>query len=167
MPDLSPALIAALQEQHNFEMAEFLAYRQIRNNLHNTWRGAHKYFHMLSDEESEDANKIEHYLLHRFVNPVYTDIPAAIVPDGSIMRPCFQFALDMEEAESERLNALCYLAEQEEDPETCVFLDDLIRDQTMEIFNLKEILHYLDISGDVAALWLLDQKLREMSEKEC
>lgn len=161
MAKLSQTLADALQEQMNAEMAAFLVYRQVRNNLHNFWRGAHKYFHAASEDEEKHANKIAHYLLDRGVMPVYTAIPVTNVPAGVEMLPSFELALALERAYTEKINTLYFLAEEEEDPATCVFLHKFVSDQVASEKDLNEIIGMLRrAGGDDAALLIVDKKLR-------
>lgn len=140
-----------LQEQFNHERYNAAVYRSLAFGLEVVnWPGAAKWMRAASDEEQAHADKFAEYLIARNVTPVLSVLPSPERVLGDDMVAYFSAALELEKANTEKIVQLKMISEQNEDPQTCVFLIWALEEQTQaerEINDILVTLRRLDNNG--------------------
>lgn len=162
--ELPTALAHALQVQMNREMVAALVYKQMRADLRlEGWYGFHKFFHAQENDELKHARMFDHFLSERGARPVYSSVELPAIPFSTVPMDYFKKSLALEEQYWEYLNELYQMSEDEDDPDTCYFLYQLIEEQHDGVDGLKHIVQKLQRAGaDPAALFLVDKKVMDI-----
>ena len=162
--ELPTALAHSLQVQMNREMVAALVYKQMRADLRlEGWYGFHKFFHEMEKDELCHAKLFDHFLSERGVRPVYSSVELPAIPYSTNPIDYFTKSMALEEQYWEYLNELYQQSEDEDDPDTCTFLYDMIEEQHTSVDGLKHIIQKLKRAGaDAAALFHIDEKVQEI-----
>jgi ferritin len=116
-----------------------------------------------SAEEQTHADKIGGYLIDRNACPLIDTTPAYTAPDGAMLiigRLCFAAALQREMQVTEMLKTIYDLADQADDPQTCIFLQWFLAEQTSAERELIELVARLQFAeGCPAGILQIDREL--------
>lgn len=150
---ISQTLVHALNEQLTMERQNAAIYDALAAGLELVhWPGSMKFMRASAGEEREHAEKICSYLIDRSWPPYFGVLSECTVIINDDLRLYYQAALEREQATTEALKELHYLAEQEEDPQTCTFLIWFLDEQTKsesELADILQMLARLDNNGRV------------------
>jgi ferritin len=112
-----------------------------------------------ADEEQAHADLIGHYIVDRGEAPTFASIEPVVPPSGDDLLPYFEAALAREQATTESLKELYFLAEKMGDEQTCSFIEcpsngfvGFFAEQTKserEIIDIMLMLRRLDNNGRV------------------
>ena len=155
---ISTELLTALQEQLTTERTNAAIYRNLAACLEAAvWPGSAKWMLNASNEEQSHADRIAAYIIDRGGIPWYAEIPAQSVIIAEML-PCFAAALEVEQATTEKLKVLYYIAEAGEDPQTMQVLWWYLAEQTESERVLTDILTEIQRADCSAALLILDRE---------
>lgn len=148
---MNQTLLDALNQQLTLERQNAAIYDALSAMLDAVnWAGSSKWMKHAADEEREHADKVTSYIVDRNSLPVFMPLEGCNTPASDNLTEYFQAALLREQATTEALKTLYYLAESEEDPQLCVFLHPLLDEQTRserEITDILIMLRRLDKNG--------------------
>lgn len=149
---ITPNLLTALNEQHTRENVNRDAYRALSFALDAAgWKGSAAWMLRASNEEQEHADKFAQYIIDRGGQVDYVITSPATLASGEIL-PAFEYALNIEKTNTEAIKTLYYIAEAEQDPQTCSWLKWALDEQTdaeREIADILNMLRRLDDNGKV------------------
>lgn len=163
---LDPVVLNTLQQQIARERYNEAVYVTLANALEVlNLDGFAKFMHDAAAEEAEHARKFSAYVIDRNAAPItyplnaYTAAPADMLTAGTVY---FQAALDLEIANTEAIKTLYTLAEEADDPQTCVWLIWAIEEQTSAERELTELRARVTFAqGCPAAILAMDHELGE------
>ena len=162
MATLPKVLQDALMVQMNRELVAKLLYKQSRYDMRmQGWQGFHKFFRKQEDEEDGHSVRFSHYLDERGVRPVISNVVLPSLPFSENPKDYFDKALALEKQYTEYINELYKIAEDEDDYDTCYFLDWFVKEQHDSVDDFTKIVKKFERAGnDNAALLELDEKLK-------
>lgn len=144
-------LLQALNDQLTLERQNAAIYDALSAALDVVnWAGSAAWMKKAADEEREHADKFAAYIVDRFGIPIYAALEACAAPTSDALYLYFDAALRREKATTEAIKTLHYMAEENEDPQTCTFLIPFIEEQTKserEISDILLLLSRLDKTG--------------------
>lgn len=124
------------------------------------WFGMAKFMQKSGHEETEHAEKFIGYLDDRNVFPDLDEIPAPNIVNMTNPMPVFVAALELEKSTTQKINELYQLADDENEPATCVFLQWFLDEQVKSEKTLLDILNRLEHGPtDAAYLNQIDEEL--------
>ncbi len=155
---LSEIMFQALNEQFTKERQNEAIYRSNSDALKNiAWDGFAAFCAKQADGEAQHARLFANYLIDAGYAPVYSALDAVLdvahTPLG-----VFSMLLTLEHQTTSQIKTLYYLAESQEDPQTCVFLHPLLIEQVEEEKLLADAVTELTRATDNASLLLLDAR---------
>ncbi len=161
---LDPVVADSLKRQVTQERFNVAIYAALCNRLEfSNLSGLASFMRKASAEEQTHADKISGYLIDRNAYPLIDTTPAYIAPDGvmlSIGRLCFAAALQREMQITEMIKTIYDLADQADDPQTCIFLQWFLEEQTSAERELIELVARLQFAeGCAAAILQIDHEL--------
>jgi ferritin len=137
---MNPNLLTALKDQLTLERQNAAAYDALAASLDVAhWPGSAAWMRKAAQEEREHAQKFTDYIVDRNEIPVFAALEEAITVNGDPPEH-FRMALDREQTTTESIKALYYLAEADEDPQTCAFLQWFLLEQTASERAISDIL---------------------------
>lgn len=148
---LDNVMLQALIEQMNLERYNQAAYNMLAAALDVAyWPNSSAWMKTQGDDEGTHADKISAYIVDRGNVPVFTDIAPIPMLDASDLTSAFGVAMKVEQATTERIKMLYFLAEEQADPQTCQFLHWFLAEQTESegiLNNYLTMLARLDDNG--------------------
>jgi len=126
-----------------------------------SWPGSAHYMHESAEEEREHAKKFGKYLIARGVEPEAQALADVAAPSGAPLGEYFSLALKTEQDTTAAINALYAMADEENDPQTCAFLQWFLREQTKSEDELQGILKQISRT-DESDLPTLDKRFGKM-----
>lgn len=154
---LPPDLSAALNEQHTHERENATLYAQMAYNLDmQAWPGFAHLFRQQAIEEYGHSDRIAEYMTDQGAPVVFQPvaIPAVMMTDPLGFMDA---ALKRETETTAALNQLYFFAEAQEHPQTCFFLQEMLKEQIEEEKKFSDLFLQVSRAGDnQAALWLID-----------
>lgn len=148
---LNEIVLSALKAQSRLERTNAATYDMLASACDLAyWPNSSAWMKRAANEEREHADKIITYIIDRDGIPEYRDIVSIPVIDASSLTPAFEAALMAEQSTTEAIKTLYYVAEESEDPQTCVFLHWFIDEQTKSEATLRNLLtqlRKLDMNG--------------------
>lgn len=163
---LDPVVLDTLQRQIARERQNEAVYITLANafevlNLD----GFAKYMHSAAQEEAEHARKFTAYVIDRNAAPLTISLPSVTVQPATMLTAGALYlkdALDLEVANTEAIKTLYTLAEEADDPQTCVWLIWAIEEQTGAERELTELIARATFAqGCPAAILAMDHELGE------
>ena len=155
---LSDAMLKALNEQFTKERQNEVLYQAIGDNFDlGAWHGFAAWAHKQAADEAAHARKIAGYIVDMGSLVEYRPLPAVVPPANNIFQT-FVFAYENEQLTTSAIKTLYYLAEAQEDPQTCAFLQPLLLEQVEEEKTLSDAVLELTRAKDNASLLLLDAR---------
>ncbi len=153
---LSEIMYNALCEQFTKERQNEALYQAIGDTFEaEAWHGFAKWAHKQATDEAAHARKIAEYILDQNRVTQYHPLAAVVPPSGGVYQ-VFVFAYENEQLTTSAIKTLYYLAETQEDPQTCAFLQPLLLEQVEEEKLLSDAVLELTRATDNASLLLLD-----------
>lgn len=157
---INQVLLERLNNQFDLERENNAFYLAMHYALENiNWEGSAKFMNKQASEEAEHASLFGHYIIDRGEAPTFASIDPVVPPSGDDLLPFFEAALAREQATTESLKELYFLAEKMGDPQTCSFLEcpsngfvGFFAEQTKserEIIDIIIMLRRLDNNGRV------------------
>jgi ferritin len=138
---LSQLLIDALNQQYTRERQNAEAYEALAVSLEvAVWSGSAKFMQHAAQDERSHAKIIKRYLIDRLATPIVGALAQPVSLDAGHLPQAFRVAFVLEHNNTEALKELYYLAENEEDPQTCVMLIPLLEEQTRSEGELNDII---------------------------
>ena len=148
---LDNVMLQALIEQLNIERYNQAAYDMLAAALDVAyWPGSSAWMKAQAQEEATHADKIAAYIVDRGMVPAFSDIVPVPMIDASDLTSAFTEALKVEQANTEKIKMLYFLAEEQADPQTCQFLHWFLAEQTEAegvLGNYLTMLGRLDANG--------------------
>lgn len=157
-------LINRLQQQYNVERQNAEEYLQRGHVLEGyAWSGCAHFMYKSAGEEREHARKFADFLIARNVVPIAAPLNAVnTVASNKNPFPYFDEVYNLEEKTTDKINALYRLAEDADDPQTCIFLHWFVDEQTKSVKETYDMVQELSRADCSAALLLLDEKYGEL-----
>jgi len=159
---LPPDLSAALNEQHTHERENAAMYAQMSYNMDmQAWPGFAHLFRQQAIEEHGHADRIAQYLTDQGAPVMFQ--PVAVAP-LVVMTPLFfmDASVKREAETTAALTQLYFFAEAQEHPQTCFFLQEMLKEQIEEEKKFLDLFMQVNRAGDdQAALWLVDAQCAE------
>lgn len=162
-----------INSQFTAERANEQAYRALQSSAEAVnWPGAAAFFANAAEEEGQHAERVKAYIIDRNETPVFEALPAITPIDGKNYAGMFQKALELEKANTARLNALWVEADDTSpDPQTVAWLTNpegedwpgFIAEQTISERELVDLLAKIERLGP-DGLETFDQWLAEKFE---
>ena len=163
-----------INSQFTAERANEQAYRALSASAEVVnWPGAAAFFANAAEEESQHAERVKAYIIDRNETPVFEALPAITPIDGKDYAGMFKKALELEKANTARLNALWVEADDTSpDPQTVAWLTNpegedwpgFIAEQTISERELVDLLAKIERLGP-DGLETFDQWLQDKLEK--
>ena len=148
---LDNIMLQALNEQLNVERFNQASYDMLAASLDVAyWPGSSAWMKGQAQEEATHADKVAAYIVDRGCIPQFTDIVPIPMIDTANLTNAFEAALQVEQANTERIKMLYHLAEEQADPQTCQFLHWFLAEQTEAegvLGNYLTMLDRLDANG--------------------
>ena len=160
-----------INSQFTAERANEQAYRALQASAEAVNRpGASAFFAHAADEEQQHAERVKAYIIDRNETPVFEALPAITPIDGKDYAGMFHKALELEQANTARLNALWVEADDTSpDPQTVAWLTNpegkdwpgFIAEQTISERELVDLLAKIERIGpdglETFDQWLLEK----------
>lgn len=164
MGSLQPVTRDALIQQVNIERQNAAIYHALAARLDFlNLTGAAKYFRTQGNEENEHAAKFTDYLIDRNSEPRIGPLEGVMPPQFDMLTGiavASQFALAREILNTEYIKTIHATAEQDDDPQTCVWLIWALEEQTHAERELTELVARATFAqGCPAAILALDKEL--------
>lgn len=161
---LDPVILDALQQQIARERFNEAIYITLANKFDVlNLPGFGRYMHAAASEEADHARKFTAYVIDRNAMPLTLPLMGVTAPladmltAGAVM---LQAALDLEIANTAAIKTLYALADEADDPQTCVFLIWAIEEQTKAERELTELVARATFAqGCAAAILAMDHEL--------
>lgn len=148
---LDNVMLQALNEQLNIERYNQAAYDMLASALDVAyWPNSSAWMKAQAKEESDHADKIAEYIIDRGNVPYYADIVPIPMIDAADLTPAFIEAMKVENANTEKIKMIYFLAADLADPQTCQFLHWFLAEQTEAEGKLNDyitMLQRLDANG--------------------
>ncbi len=162
---LEPVLRDSLNKQITNERYNAAFYRAAaaRLDLLNL-PGFARWMKRSAKEETKHASWFADYLIDRNEAAIYAALDAVTLPNGStinnVASALFALALQAEQRTTQQINSLYLMADEVNDPQTCVFLHWFIEEQTKSEREVTEILAQVKLAeSDPAGILTLDHRL--------
>lgn len=156
---MDETLRVALNEQLTWERENVAFYTAIGATLDAmTWRGSSAWMLHQAQDEIDHARRINDYLIDRNAYPTYDTLADQLVTPEQPLVAYYQLSLEREQATTERIKTLYYLAEAQEDPQTKAFLHWFLLEQVEEERTLTDIVQELSRCDCAAAMLILDRE---------
>jgi ferritin len=154
------SVMDSLQDQFNQERQNSAWYRAQGDALDaRSWPGSKSWFRRQAKDENCHAKTFAEFIEKAGGEAEYRALEPSPALTGEILAPFYQQALLVEQANTEAIKTIYYLAEQEEDPFTKQFIHKFLKIQLEEERIVEEIVLLLTRAGnDYAALLHLDHK---------
>lgn len=162
MATLPKVIQDALMVQMNREIVAKLVYKQMRHDMRLLgWHGFHKFFHEQEEEEDGHSTRFAKFMDERGVRPILSNVTLPSIPLSETPKDYFDKALALEKQYTEYINDIYKTAEDEDDYDTCYFLDWFVKEQHDSVDEFTKIVKMFERAGnDNAALLELDEKLK-------
>lgn len=160
MSDLSPDIEKALQAELTRERQNAAVYGAMGASLSAVnWPGSAAFMRKSAGEEMEHARKFEDYLIDRGAFPEYGPLQECACLDSVDLVEYFAVALEVEQATTKAILAICKLAD-EKDEMTEQFLLWFIEEQRRSERDLVDTLQELErYDGSAVGYKLFDRSL--------
>ena len=160
---LSPSLLLALSNQAAYEFQNGNVYVAASLYFQNkSFPNIASYFLKESDEERKHGLQIFTFITDRLEDAVFKSEPFDTNFMGQTPLQVFQAVMDLEINNSKQLDALHQLAKAEKDSATEVFVGEMIKEQTMAIGKLDDLLKQVTaFSAFPGLLYHLDAMIKK------
>ena len=157
---IKPTLAAALNKQINAEFYASYLYLSASSFLENKgFPGMARWMRAQYEEELVHALKIVDFMHDRDGEVVLEAIDKPAAEFGSPLG-VYEAALEHEQRVTAMIDDLCFLAAEEKDRASQVFLEWFVTEQVEEEDSVREVIDQLKLAGDSgAALLLVDREL--------
>lgn len=138
---MNNTLMQALNDQLTLERQNAAIYDALAAALDVVnWPGSSAWMKKSANEEREHADKFSAYIVDRFGVPVFSALDGCNVPTSNDLIDYFAAALLREQATTEAIKTLNFMAEENEDCQTEAFLIWALEEQTKSEREISDFL---------------------------
>jgi len=165
---MNQPVIDALNNQITVERQNEVVYHALAIRLEmSNLSGLARFMRKAAAEEAGHAAAFICHLIDRGVEPVIASLDGVSISETDMLQvgaACFEQALQREIVNTDSINNLYALADEEVDAQTCVFLHRFVQEQTDSVREYTELSKQLRFAtGCPAAVLAMDHELGEVA----